>query len=68
MPTHTILSIHLGPCLDQHTACGLMTTRGGEMEWGGLVLRAWVAMGGESGGWLGEGANKTRKIEVTTTG
>ena len=37
--THVIYSISLGPCLDQHPACGLVAIRGSEMERGGLVLR-----------------------------
>ena len=39
MPTHFILSIHLGPCLEQHPACDLVATRGSEMERGVLALR-----------------------------
>ena len=48
MPTHAILSIHLGPCFDQHAACGLVAIRGSEMERGPLVLQ-----GGRGGGALG---------------
>jgi len=44
MKTYTIQSIHLGPCLDQHTACGLVAIPGSEMERGDLVLRE--GMGG----------------------
>jgi len=32
MPTHLILSIHLGPCLDQHPAYGLVAILGSVME------------------------------------
>ena len=48
MPTHSILSIHLGPCLDQHPACGLVATPGSDMERGGLPLRG--GEGGDLGG------------------
>jgi len=39
MLTHFILSIHLGPCLDQHPACDLVATLGCGVERGELVLR-----------------------------
>ena len=48
MPTHAIQSIHIGPCLDQHPACGLLATPGSEMERGGLAL--WEGEGGDLGG------------------
>ena len=37
--THFILRIHLGTCLDQHPACGLVAIPGSEMERGVLALR-----------------------------
>ena len=37
--THTILYIHIGPCLDQHPACGIMAPPGSDMERGALELR-----------------------------
>jgi len=51
VPTHFILSIHLGPCLDQHPACGLVAIVGSDMERGPLVLglRTWVLWEGERG-------------------
>ena len=39
MPTHFIISIHLGPCLDQHPACGLVAIPGSVMERGVARLR-----------------------------
>ena len=39
MPTHIIQSIHLGPCLDQHPACGLMAPEGSKIERGALELQ-----------------------------
>ena len=50
MPTHFILSIHLGTCLDQHPACGLVAIPGSEMERGALELRAGGGRGGALGG------------------
>jgi len=56
VPTHVILSIHLGPCFDQHPACGLAAILGSEMERGVLVLRG-------RGGALGGGERgKTREV------
>ena len=52
-PTHITLSIHLGPCLDQHPACGLVATQGSAMERGPLVLLEGGRGGG--GGMLWEG-------------
>jgi len=56
MPTHFILSIHLGPCLDQHPACGLVASRGSPVERGPLVL--WRRRG--EGGFL-EGGERWGK-------
>ena len=39
MTTYIIQSIHLGPCFDQHPACGLVAILGSLMERGGLGLR-----------------------------
>jgi len=39
IPTYTTHSIHLGPCLDQHTACDLAAILGSEVERGALELR-----------------------------
>jgi len=36
MTTYITQSIHLGPCLDQHPACGLVAILGSVMERGGL--------------------------------
>jgi len=63
MPTHTILSIHLGPCLDQHTACGLAAIPGSAMERGVEALRVGgVALGGK------RGVVWTRKVTGAATG
>jgi len=55
MPTHFIQSIHLGPCLDQYPACGLVALPGSEMERGALGLLGGEgdALGGEDRGYFG---------------
>jgi len=53
MPTHEIHSIQLGPCLDQHPACGLLAMHGSKVERGELVLReigARICFGSEEWG------------------
>ena len=40
MPTYLVQSIHLGPCLDQRTACALVAIRGSAVERGVFGLRA----------------------------
>ena len=47
-----MLSIHLGPCLDQYPACGSVALLGSPLERGGLDLRkggGYDAFGGVSG-------------------
>jgi len=39
MHTRLICSIHLGPCRDQHLACGVLAILDSTMERGALVLR-----------------------------
>jgi len=48
MPTHCSVSIHFGPCLDQHQTCGLVAIQGSAMERG--VPGLWGD--GGMGGWL----------------
>jgi len=50
IPTHSSLNIHLGPCLDQHPARGVVAMRGSYMERGAPVLRGCVG-----GLWTGRG-------------
>ena len=68
MPTHVILCIHLGPCLDQHPACDLVAMLGSQMEGGALEgLQEWDVLGGNSGV-AGAGAKSKRIMtwEVTS--